>query len=234
MFCIFQTLIMKVLMNYKNFNLFLFDFDGLLVDTEYLHYLAYKKMFLEKSFFLDWSFEKYCSIAHVSSEFFKEKIYKKFPLLYEKEKDWEKLKELKLLVYIKMLEENKICLMPGVKNFLYILKKENKRSCVVTNSYKNTTDVIRKKNKILNFIDFWVTREDYNLAKPNPESYLLAIDKYGKKEDKIIGFEDSVKGFLALKKTRAVPILISKDPYEKKLGKIVHFISFEDFLVSSK
>lgn len=68
----------------KEFSLFLFDFDGLLVNTEYLHYQAYQKLVASYGFNLGWSFEKYCSIAHASAEGLRIEILAQFPQLRNK------------------------------------------------------------------------------------------------------------------------------------------------------
>ena len=61
---------------------------------------------------------------------------------------------------------------------------------------------------ILRTIAHWITRADYTHPKPSPEGYLKAIALYGLPEDRVIGFEDTFKGFKALAATKAYPILI--------------------------
>ncbi len=50
-----------------DFQLFLFDFDGLLVDTEGLHYAAYVNIMAARGYRLDWSFAEYSQMAHLNS-----------------------------------------------------------------------------------------------------------------------------------------------------------------------
>ena len=55
----------------EEYDLFLLDFDGLLVNTERVHYQAYQQVVQEmgqsKGIELSWSFEQYCAIAHSNS-----------------------------------------------------------------------------------------------------------------------------------------------------------------------
>ena len=44
-------------------------------------------------------------------------------------------------------------------------------SCVVTNSSKEVTDIVRRKYPILDMIPNWVTRDMYDKAKPAPDGY---------------------------------------------------------------
>jgi beta-phosphoglucomutase-like phosphatase (HAD superfamily) len=52
---------------------------------------------------------------------------------------------------------------------------------------------------LLNEIKQWIYREDYHLPKPDGECYKLAQKKYYKNEKYILGFEDSMVGYKALK-----------------------------------
>ena len=187
------------------FQLFLFDFDGLLVNTEHLHYQAYVDMLQKRGCFLDWSFLKFCSHAHLNAEALKEQIYREFPHL---EPDWKILYGEKKQIYFDLISQGKIELMPGVLSLLQALEEKGIRRCVVTNSLKEQIHLIRSQHPILQTIPHWITREDYEKAKPSPDGYLKAIELYGKKGDQIIGFEDSIRGIEALKQTPAVPVLI--------------------------
>src|SRR5690606_32858515 len=81
-------------------------------------------------------------------------------------------------------------------------------SCVVTNSPRVQVEAIRARSKPLQTITYWITREDYEKPKPNPECYQKAIALYGKPLDRVVGFEDSLKGYMALKQSGAKAVLI--------------------------
>ncbi len=211
------------------FQLFLFDFDGLLVDTEALHYMAYVNTLDRRGYKLEWSFAEFIGLAHLNSSAIRDGIYAKFPDL---EPNWNLLYAEKTEEYLQLIGEGKLKLMPGVEGLLKELEKGGSRSCVVTNSTIEQTKLIRSQFPILNTIPHWVTREDYEKPKPSPECYLRAIQLYGKEGDRIIGFEDSVKGLEALKGTPATAVLIC--PLHHPLleiateGEVKHFESFEE------
>lgn len=187
------------------FQLFLFDFDGLLVNTEHLHYQAYVNMLHRRGCNVDWDFSKFCTLAHLNSEALKQQIYFEFPNL---EPDWKILYAEKKQVYFDLISSGKVELMPGVDSLLRALEKEGIRRCVVTNSLLEQIHLIRGSHPVLQTIPHWITREDYSQPKPNPECYLRAIELYGKKGDRIIGFEDSIRGLQALEQTPATPVLV--------------------------
>ena len=122
--------------------------------------------------------------------------------------------------------------MPGVEKLLYEIEKQDIKRCVVTNSSKPMADMIIAKQPLLKSINHWITREDYEKPKPDPGGYLRAITLFGEKGDRIIGFEDSVRGIKALEKTPAQSVLIGPvlDPKANSIiaKDVLHFQSFED------
>ncbi len=221
----------------ENYDLVFFDFDGLLVNTEHLHFSAYQEMCLSRGKQLNWDFTKYCLVAHGSSEGLRKEIYADFPDLYEKEPDWSVLYAEKKLAYQKKLQEGHVELMPGVDKMLVLLKEKGIRSCVVTNSFFEQIAEIRSQIPLLQTLDNWITREDYQLSKPAPDPYIAARKKYARPGDKIVGFEDSVRGWQSLDAAGIEGIVISSclhSSFQEQLieKNVVQFSSFNEFLLS--
>jgi len=217
------------------YDLFLFDFDGLLVNTEFLHYNAYQKMCRDRGFTLLWDFSQYCGIAHMGSDFLQKSIYETFPQLHVEEPNWPALYKEKQKAFLDILEEKGVLLMPGVEQVLHLLHTHKTRSCVVTHSPSSLTDAIRKRNPVLNLIPHWVTREQYELPKPEPDAYLAAVRLYGKPADRILGFEDTIRGWKALHAAHLESIVVSplltqemKQFLREK--KVSRYQSFEELL----
>ena len=183
---------------WEKFDLFLFDFDGLLVNTEELHFMAYRKMCQKRGFHLTWDMSQFFTAAHLDAAGLKESIYREFPELHMQEPRWEVLYSEKKKIYQTLLEEEKLQLLPGVDKMLETVAKMDKRRCVVTNSFKAQIELIRDKIPLLKTIPTWFTRESYKEPKPHPECYQQAIAELGRPGDRLIGFEDSVRGLKAL------------------------------------
>ena len=197
----------------KNYQLFLFDFDGLLVNTEEIHYQAYKNMCAQRGFTLDWDFPKYCSIAHYTSGGLEEQIYADFPKLKAIEPSWKVLYGEKKQAFLDLVQNGAVHLMPGVETLLQALQEAGINRCVVTHSADELVSSIRKHNPILNSIPYWITREHYSQPKPSSECYLKAIEMLADENDKVIGFEDTPRGLQALMGTRANPVLVCDTAY---------------------
>lgn len=197
----------------ERYHLFLFDFDGLLVNTEELHYLAYGKMCQERQIALEWSFAQYCRIAHYSAHGLREQLYLQYPDLYRQEPIWEVLYQEKQQWVLKLLQEGAVQLMPGVAELLKGLSQAKIPCCVVTHSPNDLVEAVRNQHPLLNSIGHWLTRDHYTHPKPHPECYLKAIDTLAGPQDRIIGFEDTPRGLKALMATRAEATLICSVDY---------------------
>jgi beta-phosphoglucomutase len=197
------------------FQLFLFDFDGLLVNTEHLHYQAY----LNAIPGLQLTFQDFERLAHVSAAAWKEAVLAEKPEL-----DWDKTYRQKKACYMELIGSGQVELMEGAEELLYALEKAGIKRCVVTHSPREQIEVLRNAHPALQTIPHWITREDYDKPKPDSECYLKAIAMYGKPRDKIIGFEDSFRGFKALSGTPATAVLIRKGSYPDA----IHFESLRN------
>lgn len=221
-----------------NYQLILFDLDGLLVNTEFLHYLAYKNMLQARGFTLPWDFNRYCHTAHYHSDKIASELLELFPDLYASGESWENLYAEKKKAMIDQLNAGKVALMPGVSDLLATIQKAKIKCCVVTHSPDELVRIIRKQHPVLDAIPYWITRHDYVHPKPNSECYLKAIEKYGNPSDRIIGFEDTPRGLTALMGTRADAVLICEVNYPE-IPQFVergarHFPSFIAFSQSQK
>jgi beta-phosphoglucomutase len=182
----------------SKFQLFLFDFDGLLVNTEILHLEAYRRVCLQRGFVLDWDLKRFVQAAHVDAVSLRHDIYRELPDLYLQEPKWDVIYAEKKAMYQKLLHEGELQLMPGVADLLTHLHRANIRRCVVTHALKAQTDLIRSKIPLLETIPVWITRENYQEPKPSPQCYQKALQMLKKKGDRTIGFEDSLRGLKAM------------------------------------
>lgn len=181
-------------MNNINQNtLILFDFDGTILKTEKFNWECYNiilnKYNKEISFF---DFIKSINNSHLD-------IFLKDNLGLE-EKEIKKIRRDKYdLMYTEIEKTQNLEFVPGMEEFIENINKNNITHCVVTNTSIEIINIYRKHIPILNKLKNWITREDYNLPKPNSECYKLAIERYGKNKKQIFGFEDSWVGYQALK-----------------------------------
>ncbi len=202
-----------MIIHLSDYQLILLDFDGLLVNTEQLHFTAYQQVLATEGISFNWSFERYCQAAHYHPFALRDQLYIEYPILHTQVPNWNHLYLNKKQAILELVKEGLVQLMPGVESFLYTIQAQKIKHCVVTHSPLKLIETIRQQHTILQNIPYWITREDYEHPKPHAESYLKAIEKYALEQDKVIGFEDTPRGIWSLLGTKAQPVLICQTAY---------------------
>jgi dTDP-4-dehydrorhamnose reductase len=177
----------KINIKNKNEVFICLDMDGTIIETSIAHYNAYKKVWENnnKNFL---NINEWTNIIQTGN-------INNYLINIFGEKDFDRIKKEKL----EYLREEPITFSKNSDIFLKYLIENKFNFCIVTNTNKKTVELFKEKLPLLNEIKQWVYREDYNLPKPDGECYNLAKQKYYKNEKYIIGFEDSVVGYNALK-----------------------------------
>lgn len=70
---------------------------------------------------------------------------------------------------------------------------------VVTSTKKAYFEFLHNKTGFNKYFEFVVAREEYKVAKPDPEPYLIGIEKSGFSKSEIIAVEDTPRGIIAAK-----------------------------------
>lgn len=199
---------------------FLIDLDGTLVDTENSHFNAYKDA-LKTIYNFNLIYEEYKIIS--SNEGIDNYLIKTFGI-----KDKYKIKTLKNQIL--QLTEN-IDIITNADIFIDWLDKYNINHVVVTNTSLENVNFFKGKVPILNKIKNWITRKDYINAKPDSECYELAKKMYYKNEKYIIGIENTLAGYNAIKNiTQYIYIITNKNEYEYDEIKNKDIYIINDFL----
>jgi len=81
----------------------------------------------------------------------------------------------------------------GVLKALAELSK-HVRMAIVTTAKRVDFEIIHEKRQITRFMDFILTREDYEFAKPHPEPYLTGLERFGATRQETLVVEDSSRG----------------------------------------
>ena len=141
-----------------NFQLFLFDFDGLLIDTEALHLEAYRRMCSEYGYKLELDIVTYNRVAQFDATGPSKAIYSAFPAL--KSIEWEILRKRKNQIYLEILSHEAPPLMQGVEELLEKQKKEGARlvKLVIEKGYVSEQDLAVCMGRVLNVTPINIAR----------------------------------------------------------------------------
>jgi beta-phosphoglucomutase len=77
------------------------------------------------------------------------------------------------------------------------LKEDGYKIAVCSNSIKNSIHTMLDKSALLPYIDFYISNEDVQHGKPDPEMYNLAINKFGLLPKQCLIIEDNPNGIKA-------------------------------------
>jgi len=172
---------------------FIFDLDGVIVDTAKYHFLAWKK--LANGIGIDFSEEQNEQLKGVSRKRSLEKILAWGGITLS-EDEFGQLMERKnadYLNYIAEMDENEI--LPDVVKILNYLIAQ-KQPIALGSASKNAREILAKV-KLLEKFDIIVDGNDVTKAKPDPEVFLKAASQLGVHPEDSIVFEDSLAGVQA-------------------------------------
>lgn len=200
----------------NKFKCVLFDLDGVLVDACDWHYEALNQA-LEKKIGFKISYDEHIKKYNGLPTRVKLKM---LGLDSNISNEIEKLKQEITLDII----SNNAKFMPEKNELHTFLKKSNVLIGCVTNSIKNTAELMLKKTGQFNFIDLLISNEDVNKNKPDPYCYNLAVKKLNVDPSYCLCVEDSLNGIQAAKQSSIPNIWIVKNSSEVNLNNYNTFI----------
>ena len=172
---------------------FIFDLDGVIVDTAKFHFLAWKK--LADSLNINFTHEINEQLKGVSRVRSLEIILSQGNIQASEvdKNNWLIQKNEDYLTFVHQMDESEI--LPRVEEVLQFLKEKN-QYVVLGSASKNARPILEKVN-ILHYFDAIVDGNDVTNAKPDPEVFLQGANKVSVAYENSIVFEDSVAGIQA-------------------------------------
>ena len=180
---------------------FLFDFDGVLVDTTDIQVRSIAEA-IKNIIGL--------SIKHPSDwEIIYSTITTKAKLVKLSHKGYLPLKQIEEVYTEKKRLANEMMLKLDPQHYFDkrqmfdFLKTEDKKIGVVTNANGDSTRMLLEHLDFMKYLDVLITNNDVANSKPHPEPYIRAMLEIGCKLEECIIFEDSIVGLQAARATGA-------------------------------
>lgn len=182
----------------------IFDFDGVLAETNIYHFIAWKKAAKLIDINIDESIQK--DIRGLSRHDTLDKLLKLFDKKITKEK-YDEVLEKKKEYFNKFLNEITMeDMLPGILNFLKWAKNNNYKTAVA--SISKSSSLIINKIGLDKYIDIVIDPERIANNKPEPDIYLTAANLLNVKPWECIGIEDSQVGIDSVNASLMVSICI--------------------------
>lgn len=191
---------------------FIFDLDGVIVDTAKYHYLAWRK--LANALGFEFTQEQNEQFKGVSRKRCLEILLEIGGIKASKEQfnKWLVEKNKDYLSLIEGMDESEI--LPDVQKVLTLLKKHH-MPIALGSASKNARPILEKV-KLMDYFDVIVDGTHVAKAKPDPEVFLIAAEQLGVPPEDCVVFEDAVAGIEAANNAGMLSIGIGE---EKVLSK---------------
>jgi beta-phosphoglucomutase len=172
---------------------FIFDLDGVIVDTAHFHYRAWKQIASQLGFEL--TLEHNESLKGVSRVASLQKIAEWAQVFLSQEESEALMhqKNEEYLGYVSQMSSQD--LLPGVRDFFEPLPSLGIKVALGSAS-KNATSILQKVG-MLDCFDAIVDGNSVTLAKPDPAVFLLAAERIKVSPLDCVVFEDSIAGIEA-------------------------------------
>ncbi|WP_128332074.1 HAD family phosphatase [Apibacter sp. HY039] len=173
-------------------NTVIFDMDGVIVDTEPLHEMAFFKHFEELG--IPVTKTEYDTYRGLSTR----NVYEKLKENHSLQKSPQELTSRKREIFTSLFSENnELDLLPGVKNLIESLHTSGFQLILATSSARITQTMIFERFNLFPYFSHIVNGEDFPQSKPNPEIFLKAVELSGQPKENCIIIEDSINGVKA-------------------------------------
>jgi HAD superfamily hydrolase (TIGR01509 family) len=166
----------------------IFDFDGVLANSEPLHAIAVENAFKEMAIPITPE-DLHSAIGLSDPDFFSKMVIK-----YKKADDPDLVKAMlmrKRVLYMEIAQE-RIAPLPGVAELLEATDELPK--AIATTCMQKTVNPLLENMKLRNHFRLLVGWDDVEHCKPHPEPYLKAAQGLGLKAGECMAFEDSPTG----------------------------------------
>lgn len=199
----------------------IFDFDGLLVDSEPFHYKAYNTVFEEYGHTID------------PDEYWIEFTSKGTGAVGEieryglKDLDPVEIRKKKFVVYSDFCRNGDVRFFPQAKRLVLSAKSSGYKLAIASGSRNDDIQSILDLNDFGNSFSFIMGKESTEREKPAPDIFIKAANKLGIEPGKLVVLEDAEKGLIASKEA-GIPCIIVRN----KLNQNIEFPG-ADFICNS-
>jgi len=172
----------------------IFDMDGVLIDSEPIHYATDKTLLKELNISVpDNYLDKFVG---TTNPFMWSQILNEFKI----NKDLQEILDKQLALKIKTLEEGNYQPISGITELLISINKNNTTMAVASSSSILFIEAVLTKLKIDKYFKFYISGEEIKKSKPEPDIFLKTAEMLQINPKECIVIEDSKNGVIAVKR----------------------------------
>ncbi len=172
----------------------IFDMDGVIVDTEPVHYYAYHKQFEELGIEVDDTM--YATFTGFSTR----NTFQKLKELFELPHEVEDLIQRKRTIFNDAFDTKEdLFLLDGVEDLIKNLYQNGIQLILASSASKVTINRVFTRFNLHSYFTHIVSGEDFPQSKPNPAIFLHAASLSIAPKENCVVIEDSTNGIKAAK-----------------------------------
>jgi HAD superfamily hydrolase (TIGR01509 family) len=186
----------------------IFDFDGLILETEWPCFQSWQEIYSEYN--CDLPFEKWTACVGGTDQDFDPHAY--LQSLLGQTLPREELKERSRRRQIELIE--KLPILPGVERYVSEARRLGLKVGLASNSSRRWVHGHLQRLGLYDQFDVIKCKDEVSNPKPDPELYLAVLDELKIPAEQAVAFEDSPHGVMAARRAGifcvAVPTAITK------------------------
>jgi len=189
-----------------------FDFDGVIVDSEPLHYRTFCQTLKPLGIRIGWS-RWYKDFAGTGSRKIIAKLFEEFGI----QEDVSVWVERRKALFASYAKQGKLRPRRGLRMFLSKLRTRNIKTAIASGGHTMHIKTLLSLMKLNGMFNAIVGGDSVKNGKPDPEIFLLAAKKLGVKPEECIAIEDSPAGCDAVRRA-GMPLICFNSPARKSLN----------------
>lgn len=199
----------------------IFDNDGVLVDSEHISLIAYRRAIQEQGVDLrEEDDDRYCGLTDAD-------IIREMVKVYDKNLDLALFSSRKNDLYYELAEASALPAFPGAREFILSLRGEDVPYALASSGSRKKIAFNLGRAGLDDLFDLVVSGEDFERGKPDPQIFLKAAERLGVPPARCAVIEDSINGLLAARAAGALAVGITNTFAAEKLA------AYSDLLVAS-
>ena len=202
----------------------IFDFDGIIADTEYLHYLAMNEILEPLGCGFSWETYQTDYIGFDDRDAFREAHKTAGTLLLDEA--LPRLVDHKAIAFLRIIEEEDVPSIPGAVDTIRAAAEKGPVA-LCTGALLSDVEPLLAKFSIRECFDAIVTAEQVAHSKPDPESYRLAAERLGVPPEQCLAIEDTPTGLTSAREAGCRTLGVTTTHTEAQL------LAFADRVVSA-
>ena len=183
----------------------LWDMDGTLIDSEDLHWIAWRNTLANEGIFI--THGQFLSSFGQRND----SILPRWLGAGATPERMERIANAKEEVYRRRVRRNGISPLPGVANWLHRLHQEGWLRAIASAAPRANVDAVLEALSATHIFQAIASAEDVHRGKPDPEVYLTAAARVGVPPEQCIVVEDALAGIEGARRAGMKCIGVSRD-----------------------